>query len=178
MFGKNKDKPPYDVDQIKEGKFLDQAKDASVQQFFKAWMSKRPKKALVGTYFTLREDTEYVYWGRPVLQRLFIDKRIVEKFFRTATAELENQFPNYTKIDGNVVRLKTQKAILESDARFANVSVYSGQFQAQLSEQHIIVEAQCHIRLKGQTTEEGEKKEIFAVVLDKNALALVVVQKR
>ncbi len=169
----NPGKPPYNVAKIGQGKLLEYAKSADIHQFFQAWMQKRPRKALVGCHFELYQDTEYLYWGKPIFQRLFSDKRVVQEFFKTPLEDITTQFPNYKKVWGNVVRLKLQNVIAENLEIPAYVSVSSGSFRARLEGNYIYVHTPCSITYRDDTNSESSKKANYTVILDKNTLDLI-----
>ena len=172
------DKPPYAVEKISNGKFLDKAKEVNVGFFFQHWMQKKPRKALVGCWFILYEDEEYVYWGWPQFKRLFSDKRVAVEFYKTNKAALNQAFPNYKSIYGNVIRLKLQEVIQKSHPEKVYASVSLG-FKAQLLDATIIIETNC--TLKPHTTADNPNPEAekasYKIVLDKNTLDLVELER-
>lgn len=167
-------KPPYSVEKIAEGKLLDKAKDADVYFFFKHWMEKKPRKAIVGSWFVLYENEEFIYWGMPVFKRIFSDKRIVDVFYKTSKKAIEENFPSYKKIDGNTVRIRAQELILAAEKEAQNVTVAIG-FKSTLLENRIEILTPCTIYPK-------EKPDVpiqanYKISLDKNTLELIDIQK-
>ena len=104
MFGFGSKK--LSVEDIKKGKHLDRAEEKTVQNFFQNRMTNRIRKAMVGAWYILHEDDDFVYWGKPRFSGIFSNGRIVEQLFKTSKAELSQAFPNYAKTAGNDVRLK------------------------------------------------------------------------
>lgn len=170
------DKPPYSVEKIAEGKLLDKAKEVDINFFFKHWMQNKPRKAMVGAWFVLYENEEFIYWGEPRFKRLFSDKRIVDDFYKTSKKDLQQQFPNYKKIEGNDVRLRLQELILaaEKDAGAQYVSVSLG-FKATLLDNAIEIETPCEIKTKEKPDEST--RATYKVLINKHTLDLIEIQK-
>ena len=171
------DKPPYSVEKIAEGKLLDKAKEVDINFFFKHWMQNKPRKAMVGAWFVLYENEEFIYWGYPVFKRVFSDKRIVDDFYKTAKKDLQQQFPNYRKIEGNDVRLRLHQAIHAlQPAPDYDVTVSFG-FKAKLLEDAILIETPCTIKPRSGPDAEKTLSASYKVRLDKNNLDLIDIQK-
>ncbi len=165
------DRPPFDIQKIRQNHHLDKAKRASVNVFFEAWMHKKPRKAMVGTWFVLHQEEGYIYWGKPYFKNLFIDKIVVNEFFKTEKAALQQQFPHYSRVDGHTIRLRLQEIIKASNPDFEAVSI-GYNFEASLLKDTININCPCQI-----TENEITKNLIYQAVLDKNNLDLVSLQK-
>jgi len=163
--------PPFSVKEIKQDKHLTYAKEVSLELFFKQWMLKRPRKGPVGCCFILHEDEQFVYWGQPVFKGIFSDDRIVDSFYKTSKKALEERFPNYPKIWGNVVRLALQSAIhdyYQEQNTSYYVSVSLG-FDAQLKEDYIEVKTPCSLQETG-LSDSAKETTHFRVLFDKHDL--------
>ena len=175
-FFKN-DKPPYSVQKISEGRFLDKAKEVKVSFFFKCWMAKKPRKAMVGSWFIVHTDDKYVYWGWPVFKRLFSDNRVLEEFYKTNKQLLEEEFPNYKKRDGNAIRIRLHD-IIRKDLDKASVTVGMN-FKATLNATDISIESPCTITpfLTTNNPEPASEKATYHIVLDKESLELIKLER-
>lgn len=83
------------VKQIQKGRHLDKAIPKTVDNFMNKRMKNPIRKALVGIYLVFFEDEDYIYWGKPVFQRLFSDKRVVDEFYKTPKADVLESYPEY-----------------------------------------------------------------------------------
>ncbi|MCP4438065.1 MAG: hypothetical protein GY810_03905 [Aureispira sp.] len=171
LFGPPKKIP---VHVIKKGKYLDLAKEASAQRFFKMRMKNRIRKALVGAWYILHETNDYVYWGRPIFKRAFSDTRIIphEEFYKTSIQELREQFPQYKKLDGP--KLKT--TILTFLAHHIRQELapeiphtYISRWKATLQDKTFSIRAEANIRIAKQQPKEKN----YHLALDKNSLELL-----
>src|SRR5690606_17498553 len=108
MFGNLSSLSALDVDRIEQGKYLDQAIEESVDEFFQKRMSNPVRKAAVGHWMILYEDDTYVYYGYPKFSHLwlFLSRRNVDELFKVKRSELLMQFPEYEKYQGNDLRLR------------------------------------------------------------------------
>lgn len=163
------DNPPYSVDRIKNNELLDKAVAAPVHHFFRRWMQKRPRKALVGNCFILHEDEEFIYWGTPRFKKLFSDQRIVDNFFKTSKKELEHKFPNYKTIWGNTVRLRVQDEVRKIQEKGTNVSLPMTSFSTKLLKNYIEVHATCRLETKIEEQTQSHQQK-YRLLLDKNNL--------
>jgi len=171
-------KPPYSTKKISEGKFLDKAEEVDVHIFFKRWMQKKPRKALVGCWFVIHEDDQYVYWGWPIFKGIFSDDRRVDSFYKTNKEALNQAFPNYKKIYGNTIRLKLQEVIQKAHTEKVYASVSLG-FKSKLLDTTIAIET--HSTIKPHSTKEipepESKKVSYKVVFEKNTLDLILIEE-
>lgn len=173
MFPFNKkDRLPYSVERIAAGELLDKALERDPHSFFKHWMRKRPRKAMVGTWFVLYQNEGFVYWGSPVFKRLFSDKRVVEKFYKTPRKALEEVFPDYEKKDGNAVRLRLLETVRKALPPSSGITLGMGDFAANLSDEHIIATVNCRVSppFTPDTPNPEAETVRFKVVLDKGTL--------
>lgn len=172
-FFKN-DQPPYSVERIEQGQLLDKAEEVTIDVFFKHWMQKRPRKALVGTSFILHQDADFIYWGRPVFKRLFSDKRIVEHFYKTNIQTLHETFPDYKKRDGNHIRLRLQELMTQHLDDALSVSIPSFQ-KASLTKDTITLSVICHIQFKTTDETNNTRTIPYTIRLNKHSLTLIEV---
>ena len=171
-------KPPYSVEKISDGKFLDRAKVAGVDAFINCWMQKKVRKAMVGTWFILHENEEFVFWGKPVFKRVFSDKRIVEEFFKTDIIKLNLEFPDFKSKSGNDIRLKLCEYIQNSLSVPVRITVSIG-FKAKLIGEIINVETQC-TKTPYSTAESPEPVPVtikYRVLLNKYTLDLIELEE-
>jgi hypothetical protein len=171
-------KPPYSVEKISEGKFLDRAKEAGVDVFFNCWMQKKVRKAMVGTWFILHVNEDFVFWGKPVFKRIFSDKRIVEEFFKTDLNKLNLEFPDFKSKPGNAVRLKLCEYIQNSLNNPARITVSLG-FKVKLTDTAIDVETPCTKTPKSSVDNPNPipVKANYRVILDKYTLDLIELEE-
>jgi hypothetical protein len=83
------------VKQIQRGRHLEKAISKTVDDFMDKRMKNPIRKAFVGIYLVFFEDEDFIYWGKPVFQRIFSDKRVVDEFYKTPKAEVLEKYPEY-----------------------------------------------------------------------------------
>lgn len=170
-----KDSPPYSVTRIQRGELLDKATLATVHTFFNDWLNKRPRKAMVGSWFLLHEDETFVYWGAPVFQRLFSNERMVDDFYKTEKKELAVKFPEWKKQYNDFVwqRIYT---IIKKEAKSISVnknkplkgSIKDNQFHIKVS--CTLVHAQ-----ENDVDPLNSTKVTYSLVLDNKTLDLITI---
>ncbi len=91
------------VEEVEEGKHLERASVASVDDFLGKRSQNRERKANVGNWEVLFEDDAHVYFGMPIfssLAFLFDDVRVIEVLYRVDRAELSRRWPTYRQLEG------------------------------------------------------------------------------
>lgn len=103
--------PPYAAEAIQQGDLLEYAQPADVDAFFAHRMANKPRKALVGAWFILYENNDFVYWGSPYFRSLWSGQRVVDSFYKTSQPALEAAFPSYKTLEGFVLRQQCRRIL-------------------------------------------------------------------
>lgn len=125
-----------DVEKIAQGQALEIAESISVDEFVRLRMQNRPRKALVGNWFILYQNQDFIYIGSPRFRGLS-DLREVEEIYRVSHPELVRRFPGYESIEGFHVRLAIQEALQLQAQENESVSVSWG-WQTRLGDGKLI----------------------------------------
>lgn len=176
LFGPPKKIP---VHRIKEGKYLDLAQEKTVNSFFKHRMKNKLRKALVGAWYIILEDNDYVYWGFPSFKRVFSDTRLIlrENFYKTNRNDLRERFPNYKKCDGPKVKTAIQSYIAHQVRKEYTPQIphsYIRRWKASLQDKTMSIETEVNVRIEQQ---QQPKTKNYHLVLDKNSLELLHIDK-
>lgn len=171
------------VHRIQNGKYLDLAKEVNVSFFFKCRMQNKLRKALVGAWYIIQEDNEYVFWGYPIFQRLFSDTRMIDrkKFYKTNREALRQQFPNYKTYDGPKIKTTVQSYIaheVRQEYNPENPHTYIRRWKGTLQDKTISIEAEVNVRFEQQQQQQQQPKtKTYHLALDKNNLELLHIDK-
>lgn len=99
-------------EKIKEGQYLNEALEISVNTFFQIWMNNRYPQKIDLNCHELFKDNTYTYFGKNNLQGLNICKNL----YKVQNDAIKRYFPNYQKIDGQMIRQQFwEEVIPQSD---------------------------------------------------------------
>lgn len=146
----SKDKPPYLLQDIKIGKLLQHAKNASVNRFFDTWIRKRPRKILSGSWIILHENDCHIYWGKPYHKSGWSSKLWVDEFYRTDKIALIKQIPDYNQITAYVIRVKLQDIIRNTAIEYKRVQI-GWDFEVKLIDDKIEIKTKATITNQDDT---------------------------
>lgn len=97
------------VKDIKEGKYLQQAIEISVEDFFQKRMQNSIKKIIGHNWDILLETKDYVYIG--YTKGSSYDDLYVEKLYKTLKNPLLEKFPSYSRYQGYQIKNVAYRAI-------------------------------------------------------------------
>lgn len=171
-----KDKPPYSVTRIQKGELLDKATLATVHTFFNDWLNKRPRKAMVGSWFLLHEDEAFVYWGKPIFQRFFSDERMVDVFYKTEKKELALKFPQWKKQYNDFIWQRVYTIIKKEKKKVISVN-RDKPLKGYIKDNQFYIEVSCTLIYSkdqdGQSASSTNTK--YELVLDNKTLDLITI---
>lgn len=172
-------RPPYSVQRIEKGELLDKATLATVQTFFNDWLNKRPRKAMVGCWFILYKDADFVYWGMPVFKGIFSDDRTVESFYKTPKVVLDEQFPLY-KNKYQDFMWKRVYAVIKQEA-VGVVSVRRNKaMKGFIKDNQLHINVSCRLLYPKKEGAEfaTETKVTYDIILDNKTMGLIAIKQQ
>ncbi len=178
------------VKQIQKGRHLDKAIPKTVADFMNKRMKNPPRKALVGLYLVFFEDEAHVYWGRPVFQRIFSNKRVVDEFYKTPRADVLEQYPEYQQdFYASKIKAAIRKAIhdyedLQDGVHFHHFT-YRKPYRLSIQQDHfelsvfanVIYTSAPYQRLEGEAPKPKESPKNYRIILKRSDLSLVDTQR-
>ncbi len=115
---------------IRNGEYLEKAKETTVEDFFEKRMQNKIKKVQGANWEILFESNAYTYYGYPVIA-LFREGTFLEEFYKVDRATLESKFPSYKKFDGIEMKKICKDAL--GEIRKTNASTLSHSFECSAS---------------------------------------------
>ena len=108
----NSTKEPTSFEQVKIGNELDKAAKINLDDFFQIWMKNKSNSKLDQNCYELFKDENYTYFGENELKALNIKR----KLYKVENSILSQNFKNYKKVDGELIRQEFwNKIIPKSD---------------------------------------------------------------